>query len=86
VRAAPTRTTTFWGSSPVVSPKSQRYWEAVNGVWFPGGFSPALKWNHAFALRFLSEVADRGDNAYLMPIKVDIERYLTPLESKFAIR
>lgn len=79
-------TTTFWGLSPVVSPKSQRYWEEVNGVWFPSGFSPTLKWNHAFALRFLSEVADRGDNAYLMPIKVDIESYLTPLESKFAIR
>ena len=79
-------TTTFWGLSPVVSPRSQRYWEDVNGVWFPSGFMPTLKWNHAFALRFLSEVADRGDNAYLMPIKVDIESYLSPLESRFAIR
>ncbi len=79
-------TTTFWGLSPVVSPRSQRYWEDVNGVWFPSGFTPTLKWNHAFALRFLSEVADRGDNAYLMPIKVDIDSYLSPLESRFAIR
>lgn len=79
-------TTTFWGLSPVVTPRSQRYWEDVNGVWFPSGFTPTLKWNHAFALRFLSEVADRGDNAYLMPIKVDIESYLSPLESRFVIR
>ena len=47
-------------------------------------FAPSLNWNQAFALRFLSEVAERGGNAYLMPIKVDIERYLAPLEARFA--
>ena len=78
--------TTFWGLSPVVTPRSQRFWEDINGVWFPHSFAPTLKWNHAFALRLLSEVADRGDNAYLMPIKVDIDSYLAPLESRFVIR
>ena len=75
--------TTFWGLSPVVSPRSQRYWQQVNGVRFPAGFVPTLKWNHAFALRLLSEIAQRGDNAYLMPIKVDIDSYLAPLEARF---
>ena len=69
-------TTTFWGLSPVVSDRSQRYWQQVNRVRFPSEFVPTLNWNQSFALRFLSEIADRGGNAYLMPIKVDIERYL----------
>ncbi len=76
--------TTFWGVSPVVSARSQRYWQRVNRVQFPAGFVPSLNWSQAFALRFLSEVAQRGGNAYLMPIKVDIERYLAPLEARFA--
>jgi methylenetetrahydrofolate reductase (NADPH) len=78
-------TPTFWGLSPVVSDRSQRYWQQVNGVRFPSGFAPTLQWNQTFALRFLSEIANRGGNAYLMPIKVDIQRYLEPLESRFAI-
>ena len=77
---------TFWGLSPVVSDRSRRYWQQVNGVRFPSGFAPTLQWNQTFALRFLSEIADRGGNAYLMPIKVDIERYLEPLEARFAIQ
>ena len=76
---------TFWGLSPVVSDRSRQYWQRVNGVRFPSGFAPTLHWNQTFALRFLSEIADRGGNAYLMPIKVDIERYLAPLEARFAI-
>ncbi|HTK97954.1 MAG TPA: methylenetetrahydrofolate reductase [Pseudomonadales bacterium] len=76
--------TTFWGLSPVVSDRSQRYWQQVNSVRFPSEFVPTLNWNQSFALRFLSEIADRGGNAYLMPIKVDIERYLAPLAARFA--
>ena len=76
--------TTFWGLSPVVSDRSQRYWQQVNSVRFPSEFVPTLNWNQRFALRFLSEIADRGGNAYLMPIKVDIERYLAPLAARFA--
>lgn len=75
--------TTFWGLSPVVSDRSQRYWQQVNSVRFPSEFVPTLNWNQSFALRFLSEIADRGGNAYLMPIKVDIERYLAPLAARF---
>jgi methylenetetrahydrofolate reductase (NADPH) len=76
--------TVFWGLSPVVSAASRAYWERVNRVAFPADFVPTLKWNQAFALRLLSEAAARGDNAYLMPIKVDIDSYLAPLEARFA--
>ncbi len=76
---------TFWGLSPVVSDRARRYWQEVNGVRFPAEFAPTLHWNQSFALRFLSEVAQRGGNAYLMPIKVDIERYLAPLQARFAV-
>jgi methylenetetrahydrofolate reductase (NADPH) len=76
----------FWGVSPVVSDRSARYWQRVNGVEFPDEFAPTLSWSHAFALRFLSEVADRGGNAYLMPIRVDLERYLEPLQARLAAR
>ncbi len=78
-------TTTFWGLSPVVSPiAASAIGKRVNGVRFPAEFVPTLHWNQSFALRFLSEIADRGDNAYLMPIKVDIESYLAPLATRFA--
>ncbi len=76
--------TVFWGLSPVITDRSQRYWQHVNRVRFPSEFVPTLTWNQSFALRFLSEIADRGGNAYLMPIKVDIERYLAPLAARFA--
>lgn len=75
--------TVFWGLSPVVSPASRRYWERVNRVEFPADFEPTLKWNQQFALHFLSDVAARGDNAYLMPIKVDLTSYLEPLQARF---
>jgi methylenetetrahydrofolate reductase (NADPH) len=74
--------TVFWGLSPVVSAASRAYWERVNRVAFPPDFAPTLKWNQSFALRLLSEAAARGDNAYLMPIKVDIATYLAPLEAR----
>jgi methylenetetrahydrofolate reductase (NADPH) len=77
------RATVFWGLSPVVSAASRAYWQRVNLVEFPPDFVPTLKWNQAFALRLLSEAAVRGDNAYLMPIKVDIASYLAPLEARF---
>jgi methylenetetrahydrofolate reductase (NADPH) len=76
----------FWGLSPIASAATAGYWERVNNVEFPGDFEPTLKWSQSFALRFLSEVAARGDNAYLMPIKVAIEDYLAPLEGRFASR
>ena len=72
-------TTVFWGLSPVTTRRSQAYWERVNNVRFPTGFEPTLSWSQRFALRALSEIAARDDNAYLMPIKVDVAEYLAPI-------
>jgi methylenetetrahydrofolate reductase (NADPH) len=72
-------TTVFWGLSPITTQHSQAYWERINNVHFPADFEPTLAWSQRFALRCLSEIAARGDNAYLMPIKVDVAEYLAPI-------
>ena len=69
----------FWGLSPVVSVRSQRYWERVNQVRFPPEFEPTLSWSQRFGQRFMQEVAARGHRLYLMPIKVDVGTYLDGL-------
>ncbi|MBV1829587.1 methylenetetrahydrofolate reductase [Komagataeibacter sp. AV436] len=69
----------FWGISPVVGPKSRSYWETTNHVIFPHGFEPTLEANVAFARRMMEIVAQAGGNTYLMPLRVNLERYLTPL-------
>jgi len=71
--------TVFWGLSPVIGPKSRAYWERVNHVVFPTDFEPKLEANIAFAREILSLVRERGDNAYLMPLRVSLDAYLTPL-------
>ena len=71
--------TVFWGLSPVVSENSRNYWEARNRAVFPRAFRPDLDWNIEFGRRVLEFCrADRFD-LYLMPIKVDLEAYLTGL-------
>ncbi|RUT24764.1 5,10-methylenetetrahydrofolate reductase [Asaia sp. W19] len=69
----------FWGLSPVIGPKARGYWERVNHVVFPGDFEPSLDANIAFARAILTEIRARGDNAYLMPLRVALDAYLAPL-------
>jgi methylenetetrahydrofolate reductase (NADPH) len=69
----------FWGLSPVTSAQSRRYWERINAVRFAPGFEPTLSWNHHFGIALLKAAAARGDNAYLMPIRVDVAAYVAPL-------
>ncbi|AOX15784.1 methylenetetrahydrofolate reductase [Kozakia baliensis] len=71
--------TVFWGVSPVIGPKSRAYWERVNHVVFPSDFEPTLDANIAFAREVLQFARARNDNAYLMPLRVDLAKYLTPL-------
>jgi methylenetetrahydrofolate reductase (NADPH) len=72
-------TTVFWGVSPVISPKSRRYWEERNAVRFPPSFEATLAWNHAWAIELLDLAAVHGHHAYLMPIRLDLATYLEPL-------
>ena len=66
----------YWGVSPVLSDRSQGYWERKNKVVFPKAFEPTLAWSIAFAKEVM-QFADAHDaSLYVMPIKTDLEQYL----------
>lgn len=69
----------FWGLAPVVTTRAKEgYWETKNNVVFPKDFAPTIEWNQNFGrevLAFLEMDLPQHD-AYLMPIRVDIETYL----------
>jgi methylenetetrahydrofolate reductase (NADPH) len=67
----------FWGVSPVLSGASWNYWESRNRAVFPKSFRPDLFWNVDFGRRVLGFCKTSGFNLYLMPIKVDLEAYLS---------
>jgi methylenetetrahydrofolate reductase (NADPH) len=67
----------FWGISPVVSTGSQNYWESKNNVVFPTTFEPTMEWNVNFAKKALKCIDAHCSRVYFMPIRVDIEKYLT---------
>lgn len=67
----------FWGVSPVTTEHSKHYWETLNKVTFPDDFCLTLKCNVDFAKKALQFVSERKSNIYFMPIKVDIDEYLT---------
>jgi methylenetetrahydrofolate reductase (NADPH) len=71
--------TVFWGLSPVVGARSRTYWETTNKVVFPKGFVASLAWNQAFAASALRMVHELQANVYFMPIRVDLEQYLSAL-------
>ena len=66
----------YWGVSPVMSERSQSYWELKNNVVFPKDFKPTLDWSIEFSIRALEFVNKRGANLYLMPIKSNLKAYL----------
>ncbi|WP_297570544.1 methylenetetrahydrofolate reductase [uncultured Anaerovibrio sp.] len=66
----------YWGVSPVMSERSQSYWELKNNVVFPKDFKPTLDWSIEFSKRALEFVNKRGANLYLMPIKSNLKAYL----------
>ncbi|AHK70785.1 methylenetetrahydrofolate reductase [Gluconobacter oxydans] len=72
--------TVFWGISPVLGDKSRRYWERVNHVVFPRDYDGTLEGNIVFARRMLTIIREKNDNAYLMPLKVDLASYLGALD------
>ena len=66
----------FWGISPVIGPKSRSYWETTNHILFPHDFEPTLEANIAFARQMMDVVARAGGNTYIMPLRINLERYL----------
>ncbi len=69
----------FWGVSPVITEHSKHYWTALNKVPFPDDFCLTLKCNVDFAKKALAFVKERNSNIYFMPIKVDIDEYLSSI-------
>jgi methylenetetrahydrofolate reductase (NADPH) len=69
----------FWGVSPVLSAANRNYWESRNRAIFPKSFRADLFWNVDFGRRVLDYCAHHGFNLYLMPIKVDLDAYLSGL-------
>jgi len=67
----------YWGVSPVLGERSRSYWENRNHAFFPKDFEPVLEWNIAFAREALEWVRSRGDNIYFMPIRTDLNNYLS---------
>jgi methylenetetrahydrofolate reductase (NADPH) len=72
----------YWGISPVLSDKNRNYWESRNRAIFPKSFRPDLFWNVDFGRRVLDFCEKRGFNLYLMPIKVELDVYLSGLLGK----
>lgn len=67
----------YWGVTPVLSERSQSYWELKNNVIFPKDFAPTLEWSIEFSKKVKEFAINRGDNLYLMPIKSNLEEYLS---------
>jgi len=66
----------YWGISPVTSLKSKNYWESRNRAYFPASFDLSLGWNINFAKEVINYCENCNFHLYLMPIKIDLEKYL----------
>jgi methylenetetrahydrofolate reductase (NADPH) len=66
----------FWGISPVLSDKSQSYWEATNQAIFAADYRHTMEFNQSFARAFLSRLSGEHANAYFMPIRTNTVQYL----------
>lgn len=67
----------YWGVSPVLSARSQSYWERKNNVVFPSDFAPTLEWSTDFARQVMQWTHEHDANIYIMPIKTGLQEYLT---------
>ena len=66
----------YWGVSPVVTKRSQEYWETVNHAIFPAQFELSMEWNRQFARDALDFARSRGHHIYYMPIRINLVDYL----------
>jgi methylenetetrahydrofolate reductase (NADPH) len=74
--------TEMWiGLSPVTGKSSRNYWETVNQVVFPPNFCFDLEGNCAMGRRILTLVEAAKKDAYLMPITISANKYLSALRS-----
>ena len=69
----------YWGISPVTSEQSKLYWETRNRAIFPKSFAPTIDWNVRFGQEVMNFCQKNCFNLYLMPIKIDLKKYLMRL-------
>jgi len=74
--------TELWiGLSPVTKGTSRNYWETINQVVFPPNFRFDLEGNCMLGRRILTLIEAAGKDAYLMPITISAEKYLSALRT-----
>lgn len=74
-------TSELWvGIAPVYTEKSKIYWERRNNVVFPPSFDFSHAWNAKIARHLIAAIAEAGQNAYLMPVRVSIADYLREIQ------
>ena len=66
----------YWGVSPVMTRRSQSYWERKNNVVFPHSFEPTLEWSVDFTRRVMELTEREAASLYVMPIKSNLAAYL----------
>lgn len=66
----------YWGVSPILSERSQNYWQRKNNVIFPKNFEPTLDWSVNFSKQVLDFARKNNENIYLMPIKTNLLDYI----------
>lgn len=74
----------YWGISPVVTEKSQSYWETMNNVVFPASFQPDYDWNVDFSEQVITYCRQHDSNVYFMPIRIDLEKYFSRISKVIA--
>ncbi|MGB7449065.1 MAG: methylenetetrahydrofolate reductase [Ornithinimicrobium sp.] len=66
----------WWGATTVTTQASLRYWRRRNLAVFPRDFELTMRWQREFATQAVAFARGRGDNVYLMPVRVDLREYL----------
>ncbi len=67
----------YWGITPILSENAVNYWEIKNNVVFPKDFEHTADWNISFTKKAMSFLRAANSNLYLMPVKANIEEFLS---------
>lgn len=66
----------WWGATSVTTTGAMGYWRRRNRVVFPSSFDASMPWQRDLARRIVDFARERGDNAYLMPVRAPLPDYL----------
>lgn len=72
----PSEVPVWWGATTVITEGSTGFWRRRNKVAFPVDFEPTIQWHRELARRVVDFAQERGQHAYLMPVRTDVLEYL----------